>query len=104
MRGRERAEFFLRENPVPTILGALAVGLAIGFAIRYASNGDEDETKSRVARINWSMFSLPFFWPMVKTAREKYGESADAVRDQVHRLKKIEIGDYIKPIRKRWKW
>jgi ElaB/YqjD/DUF883 family membrane-anchored ribosome-binding protein len=27
---RERTEFFLRENPVPTVLGALALGLAIG--------------------------------------------------------------------------
>jgi len=31
---RERTEFFLRQNPVPTILGALAIGLAIGLAIR----------------------------------------------------------------------
>src|SRR4030095_16261180 len=34
---RERTEFFLRENPVPTVLGALALGLAIGLAIRYSS-------------------------------------------------------------------
>ncbi len=33
---RERTEFFLRENPVPTVLGALALGLAIGLAIRYS--------------------------------------------------------------------
>ena len=34
---RERTELFLRENPVPLILGALAAGLAIGLAIRYAA-------------------------------------------------------------------
>ena len=28
---RERTEFFLRENPVPTILGALVVGLAMDW-------------------------------------------------------------------------
>src|SRR5437667_8758542 len=42
-RARQRTEFFLRENPVPTILGALAIGLAIGLAIRYASTVEERE-------------------------------------------------------------
>ena len=27
----------MRENPVPTILGALGLGIAIGLAIRYAA-------------------------------------------------------------------
>src|SRR6267378_2862238 len=44
---RQRTEFFLRENPVPTILGALAVGLAIGLAIRYSSNAEENEIEAR---------------------------------------------------------
>src|SRR5919197_1725522 len=42
---RERTELFLRENPVPTILGALVVGLVIGLAIRYASAQEEEEKK-----------------------------------------------------------
>src|SRR6185503_14336076 len=42
---RERTEVFLRENPVPTILGALAIGLAIGLAIRYANSEDKEESK-----------------------------------------------------------
>ena len=33
----ERTEDFVRENPVPTILGALGLGIAIGLAIRYAA-------------------------------------------------------------------
>jgi len=102
---RERTEFFLRENPVPTILGALLLGLAVGFAIRYASSDEkESEIKSPIGRINWSVLSLPFLWPFMKSVREKYEDSADAVRDRVHRLKNIDIDDYIKPIRKRWKW
>src|SRR4051794_39948585 len=49
---RKRTEFFLRENPVPTILGALAVGLAIGFAIRYASSDDERrESRSSIGNL-----------------------------------------------------
>src|ERR1700681_1403668 len=44
---RQRTEFFLRENPVPTILGALAIGLAIGLAIRYASKSKEEEIETK---------------------------------------------------------
>ena len=36
-RTLERTEHFLRENPVPTILGALGLGIAIGLAIRYVA-------------------------------------------------------------------
>jgi hypothetical protein len=101
---RERTEFFLRENPIPMILGALTVGLAIGFAIRYATHDrDELEIKSPIGRINWSVLSLPFLWPFVRSVREKYEDSAEAVRHGVNRLKKVDIDDYAKPLRKRWK-
>jgi ElaB/YqjD/DUF883 family membrane-anchored ribosome-binding protein len=105
-RARERTEFFVRENPVPTILGALGIGIAIGFAIRYASSTSEKteiEVKSPLGDVNWSLLSLPFLWPLFKSAREKYESSSEAVKDGVKRLKKIDIDDYAKPIRKRWK-
>ncbi len=35
-RARDRTEYFVRENPMPTILGALGLGIAVGLAIRYA--------------------------------------------------------------------
>ncbi len=101
---RERTEFFLRENPIPMILGALTVGLAIGFAIRYASEErDEVEIKSPLGRINWGVLSLPFLWPFLKSVRDKYEDSAETMREGVNRLKKIDIDDYAKPLRKRWK-
>ena len=40
-RARERTEYFVRENPVPTILGALGLGIAIGLAIHYASTSEQ---------------------------------------------------------------
>src|ERR1043166_8724273 len=40
---RDRTQLFLRENPVPTILGALVFGLAIGWALRHATASDEKE-------------------------------------------------------------
>ena len=102
---RERTEFFLRENPVPTILGALVVGLAIGLAIRYASSSEEKEVevKSPFGNINWSTASLPFLWPFFKTMKRKYDDSADAVKEGVDRMKDIDVDRYVKPLRKRWK-
>ena len=105
-RARDRTEYFVRENPMPTILGALGLGIAVGLAIRYASEPKTDvEVKSPLGNVNWSwsFLSLPFLWPFFKSAKEKYETSAEAVKDGVKRLKKIDIDDYAKPIRKRWK-
>ena len=105
-RARERTEYFVRENPVPTILGALGLGIAIGLAIRYASTSErkaEIEVKSPLGNLNWSVLSLPFLWPLFKSAREKYESSAEAIKDGVKQLKKIDVDRYAKPIRKRWK-
>jgi hypothetical protein len=97
---RERTELFLRENPVPMIVGALAAGLAIGLAIRYASRSEDNDSKSPVDRSNWSFLSLPFLWPVFRSVREKFEESADAVSEGV---KNIDLDRYTKPIRKRWR-
>lgn len=109
-RARQRTEYFVRENPVPTILGALGIGIAIGLLIRYASPSErktEIEVKSPLGDLNWSVLSLPFLWPLFKSARKKYERSADAVADAmkhgVKRLKKIHVERYAKPIRRRWK-
>jgi hypothetical protein len=97
---RERTELFLRENPVPMIIGALAAGLAIGLAIRYASRSDEKDANAPLERINWSALSLPFLWPLFRSMKEKVEESADAVSESV---KGIDLDRYTKPIRKRWR-
>jgi hypothetical protein len=105
-RAKERTEYFVRENPVPTILGALGLGIAIGLAIRFSSTSEERakvEAKSPLSDLDWSVLSLPFLWPLFKSAREKYEKSAEAMKDGVKRLKKIDVDRYAKPIRKRWK-
>jgi len=102
---RERTEFFLRENPVPTVLGALALGVAIGLAIRYSSSSAEKEVeaKSPLANVDLSILSLPFLWPLFKSVRRKYEDSAEAVKDGVGRLKKVDVDRYVKPLRKKWR-
>ncbi len=102
---RERTEFFLRENPVPTILGALCIGLAIGLAIRYASSSEEKEVevKSPLGSLSWSTLSFPLLWPFFKSMKRKYEDSAETVKEGVDRLKDIDVNRYVKPLRKRWK-
>lgn len=102
---RQRTEFFLRENPVPTILGALAIGLAIGLAIRYSSSAEENEIEAKpsLGNVHLGFLSLPFLWPFVKSLKEKYRDSAEAVKEGVDRARNLDIHRYTKPIRKRWK-
>jgi ElaB/YqjD/DUF883 family membrane-anchored ribosome-binding protein len=102
---RERTEFFLRENPVPTVLGALAIGVAIGLAIRFSSHSAEKEVeaKSPLANVDLSILSLPFLWPFFKSLRRRYEDSAEAVKDGVDRLKKVDVDRYVKPLRKKWR-
>ena len=106
---REKTEFFLRENPVPTVIGALALGLAIGLAIRYASEPSrrEVEVKSPLGNVNLGMLSLPFLWPFFKNVQRRYEDSAEVVKDRVNegvsRLKKVDVDDYVKPLRKKWR-
>ena len=102
-RALDRTEDFLRANPVPTVLGALGLGIAIGLAIRYATPSErkrEIELESPWGKFNWSVLSLPFLWPLLKSAREK---SSDVMRNGVKRLKKMDVERYAKPVRKRWK-
>jgi ElaB/YqjD/DUF883 family membrane-anchored ribosome-binding protein len=102
-RALERTEDFVRENPVPTILGALGLGIAIGVAIRYAAPSErkrEIVIESPLGKFNWSVLSLPFLWPLFKSARER---SEDVMRNGVKRFKKMDVERYAKPIRKRWK-
>lgn len=104
-RAAEQTQLFLRENPVPTLLGALALGIGIGLAIRMATAPEEPEPRitDKVSDAAWSFLSLPFIWPLVKSVREKAEDSADAVKEGVDRLKKVKVAKYTKPVKKRWK-
>ena len=89
---------------IPMMLGALALGLAIGLAIRYASSSEEKEVgaKNPLKDVNWSAISVPFLWPFFKTVKRKYEHSTDAVRDRLDRVRDIDVDRYVKPLRKRW--
>ena len=104
---RERTEFFLRENPIPTVIGALAIGLAIGLAIRYSSREEQEvEVKSSLGDISGAL-SLPLLWPFFKSMKRRYEDTSETVGDVVKRgvdrVRDIDVDDYVKPMRKRWK-
>ncbi len=102
---RERTEFFLRENPVPTVLGALALGLAIGLAIRYSSRPEEPtlSVKRALREIDWSTISPAFLPGLIKSAKRGYADSAEAVKGGFERVKDVDVDEYVKPLRKQWK-
>ena len=103
---RERTEFFVRENPVPTLIGTLVLGVAIGLAIRYASTSaerEEIEAEKPLRSVDLGVLSLPFLWPFFKAMRRRYEDSTDVVKDGVDRLKKVDVQRYVKPLRKKWK-
>ncbi len=106
---REKTEIFLRENPVPTIVGALVLGVVIGWALRHATAEDEEEidVPSGLGKIGLGSLSLPFLWPFLKSVKEKYDDSAETVKEGVERgvdrLREIDVKRYTKPLRKRWK-
>src|SRR5437762_11648988 len=81
-RALERTEVFVRENPVPTILGALGLGIAIGLTIRYAAPSErkrEIEVESPWGNFNSSVPSLPFLCPLFKSAMIQHEKSAAVV-------------------------
>ena len=107
---RQRTDFLLRENPVPTVIGALALGLAIGLAIRYSSESADRhvvETKTPLGNVDLSMLTMPFLWPFFKTVRRRAEDSAEVVRDGVRggveRLRDVDVNQYVKPLRKKWR-
>jgi hypothetical protein len=104
VQARDRTQLFLRENPVPAILGALGLGLAIGWALRHATASEEKEVEvnTPLGNLDWSFLSLPFLWPFFRSVKERAESSAESVKDGVSKLKS-DIRPYTKPIQKRWK-
>ena len=102
---KTRTEVFVRRNPIPILLGALGMGIAIGLAIRYASTAvtKEEEPREKIGDGGLGFLSLPFLLPLLKSVKTKAEDSADVIKEGVDRLKNVKVSRYTKPIRKRWK-
>jgi hypothetical protein len=102
---RARTEVFLRENPVPTVLGALVLGLAIGLAIRYSSREEEPtlSVKRALREVDWSTVMPAFLPSVMRNVKKGYEGSAEAVKSGLDRVKEVDVDEYVTPLRKRWK-
>lgn len=105
-----KADAYVRENPVPVILGALAVGFIFGLL----SRGIHHETpRSAFAarRDDVQDFLTELMRDASKRTRRAYDHSSHAVQDAVHdalgRVKDVDVEEYTDPVvkwfRRLWK-
>jgi len=96
-RTLRQAGSYVRENPVPTIIGALAVGFAVGLLVRSM----EEESRAEVLRgklDDAEDYLRSVIGPLAKRSKRAYAKSAEAVRDAVERARDIEVEDYTDPM------
>ena len=90
-----RADHYLRENPIPAVIGAIAIGLAIGLLVRA----------SQPRRSRWEQAGndMEGYWdsvipPLTKRAKKAYGRSSHAIHDAVEAVRDVDVDDYIDPV------
>jgi len=96
------AENYVRANPIPALLGAVAAGFALGLVARSIEAQREPEPIRDAVNEIRSMLK-----PLAKKTRKAYAESSDAVRDAlkhaVGKAKEIDVDRYVDPVSSWWK-
>jgi hypothetical protein len=92
----EKTERIVRENPVPSILSAIAVGFAIGLLAR-SLRPEPHPVRDYLDETSDYLRSL--LNPVGKRARRAYESSSEAVRDAVDQMQDVDMG----PVRSFWK-
>jgi hypothetical protein len=95
-------ENYVRGNPIPAILGAVAVGIVIGLVARSLEREREPEP------IRDALNELRgILKPLAKKTRGAYANSSHAVQDAVHgaveRARDLDVEHYVDPVAKWWK-
>lgn len=97
-----QTENYVRANPIPALLGAVAVGFAIGLISRSLETTREPEPIRDALNEIRAMLK-----PIAKKTRKAYAESSDAVRDAVEqaveRAKDLDVDRYADPVSSWWK-
>jgi len=104
-RTLRQAGSYVRENPVPTIIGAVALGFAIGLIVRsIESEKRSDQLRDTLEDAEDYLRSV--LVPLVKKSKRTYAKSAEAVRDAVadavDRARDIDVDDYTDPVANWW--
>ena len=106
------ADEYVRENPIPTILGALAIGFALGILVRGSEptpRSKWEDLRSRVEDSEDNLRSL--LGALAKKSRKAYKKGSSAVRDAVDEAadaaRHIDVEDLADPVtswfRRLWK-
>ena len=95
-------DHYVRENPVPVILGAVAVGFIVGLAVRSL------EHERKAAPIQDALDDLrTLLLPIAKRGRKAYAHATDAMRDAAEqaagRVRDIDLDDYAEPMAGWWR-
>lgn len=101
----ERAEEYLqetgryvRENPVPLLFGAVALGFLLGLAARQLERERKHEP------IHDALDEIRgFLKPLAKRARSAAGHSADLVRQAADRVRHLEAEECAAPLSGWWR-
>lgn len=96
------AEDYVRTNPIPALLGAVAVGFALGLVARSLESRREPEPIRDALNEIRSMLG-----PLAKKTRQAYSDSSDAVREAVEHAveaaKDFEMDRCVAPVTGWWK-
>ena len=101
---RERAENLLRDtdqyvrqNPIPLLLGAIAVGFLLGMVAR------QFERERKAEPIHDALDEIRgFLKPLAKKARRAAEHSAEVVRDAAGRVH-LDVDEYAAPVTGWWR-
>jgi ElaB/YqjD/DUF883 family membrane-anchored ribosome-binding protein len=95
-------ENYVRGNPVPALLGAVAVGFVIGLVARSLEREREPEPiRDAVNEIRGLL--EPLRKKTRKACAESSGAVHDAVAQAVERAKDLEVEHYVDPVAKWWR-
>ncbi len=89
---------YVRENPVPLLLGAVAVGFLLGLVARQL------ERERKPEPIHDALDEIRgFLKPLARRARQAAEHSAEVVRDAAGRVSEIGVEDYAAQVSGWWR-
>ena len=97
-----QTENYVRANPLAALLGAVAVGFALGLISRSLESPREPEPIRDALNEIRAMLK-----PLAKKTRKAYADSSDVVRDAVEqaveKAKDLDVDRYVDPLSGWWK-
>lgn len=79
---------YVRENPIPVIIGAAVVGIGIGLLLVRRHQEEENKSWFCDASDHVKAAALPLLWPIAKNAMRGYDQASRSVRRGAHTASK----------------